>query len=107
MRQDQQTYYAAKARRNRHWYGWWLFGKSLPFVLVGALIFAQYLFPKPSEAILPLGSAQDRSGETYYRNCAAAWAAGVAPITSGDPGYRGELDGDGDGIACEPFRRRQ
>lgn len=42
----------------------------------------------------------------HYRNCAAAWAAGAAPISIGEPGYESWLDGDGDGIACEPFRRR-
>lgn len=39
--------------------------------------------------------------EPYYPNCAAARAAGVAPIYYGEPGYRGRLDRDGDGIACE------
>lgn len=39
----------------------------------------------------------------YYPNCAAARAASVAPINRGEPGYRDELDADGDGIACEPY----
>lgn len=42
----------------------------------------------------------------FYRNCAAARAAGVAPIYAGQPGYRDELDADSDGIACEPYRPR-
>jgi hypothetical protein len=37
----------------------------------------------------------------YYRNCADAAAAGAAPIQAGQPGYRAELDLDGDGVACE------
>ncbi|MGS2808168.1 excalibur calcium-binding domain-containing protein [Nocardia sp. MW-W600-9] len=37
----------------------------------------------------------------YYKNCAAARAAGVAPLHRGEPGYRSGLDGDGDGVACE------
>jgi len=37
----------------------------------------------------------------YYANCAAARAAGAAPIHRGEPGYRPGLDRDGDGIACE------
>ncbi|WP_334172445.1 excalibur calcium-binding domain-containing protein [Sinomonas sp.] len=37
----------------------------------------------------------------YYANCAAARAAGAAPIYRGQPGYRSALDRDGDGIACE------
>lgn len=40
----------------------------------------------------------------YYPNCDAARAAGVAPIYAGSPGYRDTLDGDSDGIACEPYR---
>lgn len=37
----------------------------------------------------------------YYANCAAARAAGAAPIYAGSPGYSSKLDRDGDGIACE------
>ncbi len=42
----------------------------------------------------------------YFRNCKEAWAAGAAPLRRGQPGYRSEMDGDGDGIACEPYRGR-
>ena len=42
----------------------------------------------------------------YYRNCAAARAAGAAPIYIGEPGYSPHLDRDGDGIACEPYYGR-
>lgn len=47
------------------------------------------------------------SSSVYYRNCAEARAAGAAPIYRGQPGYRVEMDGDGDGIACEPYRARK
>ncbi|MEU2430459.1 excalibur calcium-binding domain-containing protein [Streptomyces sp. NPDC007861] len=40
-------------------------------------------------------------GSTYYENCAAARAAGAAPVRLGDPGYGRHLDRDGDGVACE------
>ncbi len=43
----------------------------------------------------------------YYRYCADARAAGVAPLYAGEPGYRPELDRDGDGVACEPYRGRR
>lgn len=39
----------------------------------------------------------------YYKDCDAARAAGAAPLHRGDPGYRSELDRDGDGVACEPY----
>jgi hypothetical protein len=40
-------------------------------------------------------------GDTYYPNCAAARAAGAAPVRRGQPGYRPGLDRDGDGVGCE------
>ena len=46
-------------------------------------------------------AAPPSGGEVYYANCAAARAAGAAPIRVGQPGYRTALDGDKDGIACE------
>lgn len=41
-----------------------------------------------------------------YRNCAQARAAGATPLYRGQPGYGAHMDGDGDGIACEPYRGR-
>jgi hypothetical protein len=42
----------------------------------------------------------------FYSGCNEVRAAGKAPLYAGQPGYRIEMDGDGDGVACEPFRRR-
>ncbi|MCV7045988.1 excalibur calcium-binding domain-containing protein [Mycobacterium frederiksbergense] len=36
-----------------------------------------------------------------FQNCAAARAAGAAPVHHGDPGYSFDIDRDGDGVACE------
>ena len=36
-----------------------------------------------------------------YPNCAAARAAGAAPVRRGQPGYGPHLDKDGDGVGCE------
>ncbi|WP_082949199.1 thermonuclease family protein [Mycolicibacterium celeriflavum] len=36
----------------------------------------------------------------YYGNCAAVRRAGAAPLMAGEPGYRADLDADGDGVAC-------
>ncbi|WP_081473930.1 thermonuclease family protein [Novosphingobium pentaromativorans] len=69
--------------------------------------------PPERPKVNPQGTPQrpfvqsNRSSGVYYRNCAAAWAAGAAPIYRGQPGYRPEMDGDGDGIACEPYRGRR
>ena len=40
-----------------------------------------------------------RSG--VFVNCAAARAAGAAPVRRGESGYGRHLDRDGDGIGCE------
>jgi hypothetical protein len=40
----------------------------------------------------------------YWSGCDDARAAGTAPIYAGEPGYRDGMDGDGDGVACEPYR---
>ncbi|MDK8477786.1 excalibur calcium-binding domain-containing protein [Corynebacterium pseudodiphtheriticum] len=50
--------------------------------------------PAPAEAPAPAPSA-------FYPNCAAARAAGAAPLYRGNPGYSTKLDRDGDGVACE------
>ncbi|MCL9761398.1 excalibur calcium-binding domain-containing protein [Frankia sp. AiPa1] len=54
--------------------------------------------PPPANSAPP---AQGGTSSAYYANCTAARAAGVAPLHSGQPGYRAGLDRDGDGIACE------
>lgn len=64
-------------------------GRRMPGVLRDAA---------PVRAPVPAG--------VYFRNCKEAWAAGAAPLRRGQPGYRPEMDGDGDGIACEPYRGR-
>lgn len=46
------------------------------------------------------------TGAAFYRTCADARQAGAAPLYRGQPGYRDELDRDGDGVACEPYRGR-
>lgn len=36
-----------------------------------------------------------------YSNCAAARAAGAAPVMRGEAGYGAHLDRDNDGVGCE------
>ena len=40
-------------------------------------------------------------GGGAFPNCAAARAAGAAPVRIGDSGYGRHLDRDGDGVGCE------
>jgi len=49
----------------------------------------------------PSYGALSSSGGVAFRNCAAARAAGAAPVRRGDPGYGSHLDRDNDGIGCE------
>jgi hypothetical protein len=56
-----------------------------------------------------LGDASGQKRSTtvpYYASCAAARAAGATPLHRGQPGYRTNLDGDNDGVACEPLRSK-
>ena len=39
----------------------------------------------------------------HYSGCHEVRAAGKAPLHRGDPGYGEHMDGDGDGVACEPY----
>jgi outer membrane biosynthesis protein TonB len=55
----------------------------------------------PAPAPQTAEAEQSDQSAAYYKNCAAARAAGAAPLRTGDPGYRAGLDRDGDGIACE------
>jgi len=58
--------------------------------------------PSPAPAPASPPPPAETSGDgPYFANCAAARAAGAAPIRRGEPGYRDRLDGDGDGVACE------
>jgi hypothetical protein len=49
----------------------------------------------------PASRPQRLSGDVYFPNCAAARAAGAAPVRIGSPGYGRHLDRDGDGVGCE------
>ncbi|WP_210731775.1 excalibur calcium-binding domain-containing protein [Sphingomonas sp. PAMC26645] len=47
------------------------------------------------------GKSSSSGGSVYYANCAAARAAGAAPVMRGAPGYSRKLDRDNDGVGCE------
>ena len=58
-----------------------------------------------TQAAAPIREARPAAAAAgAFRNCAAARAAGAAPVRRGEPGYGPWLDRDGDGIACEPYR---
>lgn len=55
--------------------------------------------PEALPSIVPL--VPQIPSSVHYGSCAAARAAGAAPLYVGEPGYRSGLDRDGDGVACE------
>ncbi len=57
--------------------------------------------PLPPLVVIPSRSAPAPSGDVYYPNCSAARASGAAPVFAGEPGYRGALDPEGDGVGCD------
>lgn len=61
--------------------------------------------PSPDSVYKSEGSntLDDKSAPSSqaYRNCAAARAAGAAPVRRGEPGYGSHLDRDNDGVGCE------
>lgn len=47
------------------------------------------------------GFTSPQGTRAAFANCAAARAAGAAPVRRGQPGYGPHLDRDGDGVGCE------
>jgi hypothetical protein len=62
--------------------------------------------PRPRAATIVSAFHPARRASVYFPGCNEVRAAGLAPLYRGEPGYRVEMDGDLDGIACEPHRRR-
>ncbi len=54
-----------------------------------------------------LPASRQATAGIYYRGCREVRAAGKAPLYRGEPGYRPEMDGDGDGVACELYGPRR
>lgn len=59
---------------------------------------------RPLAVSLGLMRARAPQEGDHWSGCDAARVAGTAPIYLGEPGYREGMDGDSDGIACEPYR---
>lgn len=68
------------------------------FLVAACAPLAPEATPRPTRTPAPTPTAKPSA---LYANCAAVKAAGKAPLRSGEPGYTRDLDGDGDGTACE------
>lgn len=49
-----------------------------------------------------LAERQAVEQSVYYEGCDEVRMLGKVPLYRGQPGYGAHMDGDGDGIACEP-----
>lgn len=78
-------------------------------MMFGGVFFSDRL-PEAAQAIISFARGFERANTpqpgAYYLDCSEARAAGVAPLYRGEPGYRPGMDGDDDGIACEPYHGR-
>lgn len=93
-------------------------GMLAPAILfVGVFAVASYALmpraaaPAPAQAIdqpaAPPPTVRRLAAPTFtFAGCNAARAAGRENIPIGDPAYHPRLDGDGDGLACEPLPPR-
>lgn len=101
-------YHRAERRRAYFWFA----GRALAAAIAGGLVVGAVSVPTVrqqfAEASVTLGLARARAPQPgdHWAGCDDARAAGTAPIYAGEPGYRDGMDGDGDGVACEPYRGR-
>ncbi|MGA1800204.1 excalibur calcium-binding domain-containing protein [Sphingomonas sp. 4RDLI-65] len=103
-RREQQRY---AARRNRGRQGNAMFVAQIILGMASIGTISWMAAPRVQSAwfanTAPAENVQQVERSVYYPGCDEARAAGVAPIYRGSPGYREGIDGDGDGIACEPY----
>lgn len=97
------AYVAAEARARASKVGIWGSEFQMPADFRAENPSTAHMAQRRPEAPAPIYSRRD----VYFRACADARAAAAAPMRRGDPGYRSGLDGDNDGIACEPYRDRR
>ena len=72
----------------------------LPIFAAGAWYLAPDIVPRSPQEQARLERVM---ASVHYAGCAEVRAAGKAPLRYGEPGYGLHMDGDGDGIACEPY----
>ncbi|WP_081984812.1 excalibur calcium-binding domain-containing protein [Sphingomonas sp. 35-24ZXX] len=58
---------------------------------------------RPLSVKAGMARAREPQPGDFWLGCNDARRVGTAPIYLGEPGYREEMDGDSDGIACEPY----
>ena len=77
----------------------------MTFLLVPAIASAQgYGAPRPDNRQQNYRELSQREASVTYSGCNEVRQRGLAPLRRGEPGYRPWMDGDNDGVACEPIR---
>ena len=74
---------------------------AVPLLAAAVWFFAPQLMPMNPEERARM---QEVMASVTYSGCNEVRALGKAPLHYGEPGYRSDMDGDGDGVACEPIR---
>lgn len=81
-------------------------GTLLLLPIAGLAIFGLVKPGEKASGAMAFSQSATAPAGAYYRYCDEARAAGMAPLYRGKPGYRPQLDRDGDGVACEPYNGR-
>lgn len=88
-----------------------MWGAALSSVAIaggGYLVFLTAIVPAVSR-VRAMADPQERAkidavmASVHYAGCHQVRASGKAPLRFGEPGYREDMDGDGDGMACEDY----
>ena len=69
--------------------------------LVALTFLGVYNLPPITHEEIAAQGAVEQS--VHYNGRNEVRALGKAPLYRGDPGYGEHMDGDGDGVACEPY----
>lgn len=78
----------------------WMAGLA---TFVAVFLGATYLLSPDAVGKAALGQAwTKRTTDQHYSGCAAARRNHHENIGAWEPSYRAHMDGDGDGLACEP-----
>lgn len=74
--------------------------KAVSIGVFGGVVWASL----PPATFMSAEEAGRVEASVSYAGCNEVRALGKAPLHAGEPGYRVEMDGDLDGVACEPHR---
>lgn len=76
---------------------------EIALLAAAAFVATWVMVPKIELALMTPEERIATETSVYYAGCDEVRALGMDPLYAGQPGYRSGMDGDGDGIACEPY----